>query len=198
MIKRKRVISIKYLVEGQTELNYIKDFVKEELGDDFKFSYENVKNGNYLSFEKILHRAKGTNNIYFVIVDLDRVKDSKEIQHLLRMIQACEFTSNFCNVFLSYKNFEIFLKSHFDNCKSLTEKLQCDHDDIKSNQNIYQTIKNKGGRYENTIKNLSKDNLCYCKITSKNTKLDKNKLMLKQSGLINFKSYCEYIKNNYN
>lgn len=65
---------------------------------------------------------------------------------------------------------------------------------LKSCKNIYQRIVKNGGSYENVINNLPKTNICYLKTSKVFVNLDKDKISNKQSALIIFKEYCEFIK----
>ena len=192
----KRKIVIKFIVEGQTEEHYLKHFRSEHLGDEFVFNITNVKNGNYKSFIKIIEQYRGTPIPIFVVADLDRATgDKTELGHLKKLCTSLSYVNKYSNIFLTYKKFETFLSAHFKDNTDVCSVLDVDSSDIKNNQNIYQTIKNKGGLYENTVKNLSKNNICYHKSNFTFPKeLDTTKIALKQSSLTFLKEYCEFLK----
>jgi hypothetical protein len=192
----KRKIVIKFIVEGQTEDHYLKHFRSEHLGDEFVFNITNVKNGNYKSFIKIIEQYRGTPIPIFVVADLDRAADDKtELGHLKKLCTSLSYVNKYSNIFLTYKNFETFLSAHFKNNADVCSVLGVNRCDIKNNQNIYESIKNKGGSYKNTTTNLSKNNICYHKSNFIFPKeLDTAKIAAKQSSLICLKEYCEFIK----
>ena len=160
----KRKIVINFIVEGQTEEYYLKHFRKEYLGDEFIFKIKNIKNGNYKSFIDILEQYRGTLIPIFVVADLDRaVSNNAELKHLKTLCAKLSHINKYSNIFLTYKNFETFLSAHFANGADICTVLDIDRCDIKSNQNIYDSIKNNGGCYENAIRNLGEANICYCK-----------------------------------
>jgi hypothetical protein len=194
----KRKITIKFIVEGQTEEYYLKHFKNEHLSDEFVFEIKNVKNGNYTSFISILEQYRGTSIPVFIVADLDRAANNNaELEHLKTLCTKLSHINKYSNIFLTYENFETFLSAHFENSADICRVLGIDRRDIKNNQNIYDFIRNNGGCYENTIRNLNEANVCYCKRNFVFPKhLDANKLATKQSSLIILKEYCEFLKNN--
>lgn len=192
----KRKITINFIVEGQTEEYYLKHFKNEYLDDEFVFKITNVKNGNYKSFIKIIEQYRGTSIPIFVVADLDRAtNNTTELEYLKKLCANLGYTNRYSNIFLTYTNFETFLSAHFKNNADVCSVLGVNRCDIKNNQNIYESIKNKGGSYENTTTNLSKNNICYHKSNFIFPKeLDTTKIALKQSSLTFLKEYCEFIK----
>lgn len=192
----KRKITINFIVEGQTEEYYLKHFKNEYLDDEFVFKIKNIKSGNYKSLIDILEQYRGTLMPIFVVTDLDRAAgDKTELGHLKKLCASLSHVNKYSNIFLTYKKFETFLSAHFKDNTDVCSVLDVDSSDIKNNQNIYQTIKNKGGLYENTVKNLSKNNICYHKSNFTFPKeLDTTKIALKQSSLTFLKEYCEFLK----
>ncbi len=199
MSKKLKKIKITVLLEGQTEKFYLEKFKNTYLSDEFVFEFINLKTGNYSEFSKKLEEYKGMENIVFVVVDLDKAENNQtEKENLKKMCKNITYINNKCNIFLTCKNFETFLSAHFENCNDICKLLKIDKKDIKNNENIYDTIIRNGGKYENTLKNLSKENLCYHKIDSKNPTLNIDKIQFKQSGLILLQEYCQYLKSNWN
>lgn len=194
----KQKITIKFIVEGQTEEYYLKHFKNEHLSDEFVFEIKNIKNGNYKSFIDILEQYRGTPIPVFVVADLDRaVNNNAELKYLKTLCTKLSYINKYSNIFLTYQNFETFLSAHFANSADICKVLDIDRCNIKNNQNIYDSIKNNGGCYENAIRNLSETNICYCKRNFIFPKqLDTNKITAKQSSLIILKKYCEFLKNN--
>lgn len=196
-IKPRRKIVV--ITEGQTEENYLRGFCSEYLSSDFSFEFINSKSGNYSAINKKIKKYQGTEQIIFVVADLDRLDDKKEFQSFEKMIKTLTYVNELCNIFLSYRNFETFLLAHFlPKSTNLVNALHKNGtDDIKNDKDIYNCIKRNHGCYENTIKNLNQNNICYKKTNRNFPKLDKTKITLTQSSLINLKSYCEFIKSSY-
>lgn len=191
---KKPKIKITILTEGKIEKSYLQKFKNEHLGDEFVFKFENLKSGNYSEFSTKLEEYRGTENIIFVVVDLDRaVNNTVELENLKQMCQKIKYINEKCNIFLTYENFETFLSAHFDKCSDICQYLNIDKKDIKNDENIYEKIIRNKGKYENTLQNLSKENLCYCKSDFQHTELDTNKISFKQSGLMLLKEYCELL-----
>jgi len=192
----KRKIVINFIVEGQTEKHYLQCFKDEHLGDEFVFKITNIKNGNYKNFIKTIEQYRGTLIPVFVVADLDRAAaDNVELEHLKKLCANLSRINKYSNMFLTYTNFETFLSAHFENNADVRVVLGVNSCDIKNNQYIYRSIKNRGGSFENTIKNLTENNICYHKSNFTFPKeLDTTKITLKQSSLILLKDYCEFIK----
>ncbi|MCZ6116577.1 RloB domain-containing protein [Campylobacter ureolyticus] len=193
---KKKIVVI---TEGQTEENYLRGFYNEYLINDFSFEFINSKSGNYSAINKKIKKYQGTEQIIFVVADLDRLDDKKELPSFEKMIKTLTYVNELCNIFLSYRNFETFLLAHFlPKSTNLVNALHKNGtDDIKNDKDIYNCIKRNNGCYENTIKNLNQNNICYKKTNRNFPQLDKTKITLTQSSLINLKSYCEFIKSSY-
>nr|DAJ62095.1 MAG TPA: RloB-like protein [Caudoviricetes sp.] len=193
---KKKIVVI---TEGQTEENYLRGFYNEYLINDFSFEFINSKSGNYSAINKKIKKYQGTEQIIFVVADLDRLDDKKELPSFEKMIKTLTYVNELCNIFLSYRNFETFLLAHFlPKSTNLVNALHKNGtDDIKNDKDIYNCIKRNNGCYENTIKILNQNNICYKKTNRNFPQLDKTKITLTQSSLINLKSYCEFIKSSY-
>lgn len=193
---KKKIVVI---TEGQTEENYLRGFYNEYLINVFSFEFINSKSGNYSAINKKIKKYQGTEQIIFVVADLDRLDDKKELPSFEKMIKPLTYVNELCNIFLSYRNFETFLLAHFlPKSTNLVNALHKNGtDDIKNDKDIYNCIKRNNGCYENTIKNLNQNNICYKKTNRNFPQLDKTKITLTQSSLINLKSYCEFIKSSY-
>lgn len=197
MSKKATRILINIICEGQTEISYMKNFAKNYLDDKIKINFINAKQGNYLSLAKIAGRFKATEQIVFVIADLDRLaNDKNELKHFEKLISTLKQVSNLCNIFLTYKNYETFLSAHFSPySNNLPQSLNKNgYDEIKNDDDIYECIKRNGGNFENTQRYFDENNLFYNKINDKFPKLHKDNIQKIQSNLINFIKYCNYIK----
>lgn len=194
MNKRKPKIAVEIIVEGQTEENYIKAFFRDVFRDIFVCKVRNLKGGDYLKAAKYLERYRGREVIVFVVLDLDRVEQNNELAHLRKLCENIKYIDKYANIFFTYTNFETFLSYHFSQNSNIAQILNTSIERIKSNERIYETIKNHGGSYDNTTGNFDRNNLCYDKIDTKFPELDVTKLALRQSGLMNLKDYCLFIK----
>ncbi|MGB2552220.1 TOPRIM nucleotidyl transferase/hydrolase domain-containing protein [Campylobacter sp. MOP51] len=187
-------ITIRLLVEGKTEENYLKRFKDKHLGNDFIFDIVNMKCGNYSNFITQVEQHRGTEIPVFVIADLDRATDASELKYLRKLCNSIRHVNKYSNIFLTFEKFETFLSAHFEKYINICQKLKIDNCDLKNDKNIYDAIIRNDGSYENTKIHLSKNNICYLKDSFSFPKLDEDKINLKQSGLIYFKSYCELLR----
>lgn len=195
MSKKSRNITINILVEGQTEKNYFTGF-KKELDNKFTFKITNMKSGNYSSF---VRSFKGTDQIVFIITDLDRaISDNNELNKLYKLIDELYKQNKLNNIFLSYKNFETFLAFNFYPFENNLKNRLClkDSKDIKNKENIYESIVSHNGCFDNCNKHFTQQDLFYSKIDNTKGIIIKENLYKKHSSLINFKKVCEYISKN--
>lgn len=108
MNKQKKII-VNFWYEGNTEEYYLKRLAKDFQGRNIKFEYKNLNGGNYKSICSKLERSQYTSNI-FIILDLDRATNEEEkrsLEKLIRIIKKMQ-----CKIFLTYKNFEDWLRFH--------------------------------------------------------------------------------------
>lgn len=193
-------ISVKIWCEGNTEEDYFKSLLCATQFKNIKLKYKNLKNGNYKSVKTLLDREKYYDKI-LIVIDLDRANNNREqeLQNLKNLIQTIEKIKNFL-LFLTYKNFEDWLRFHFvdsvkDSRESFYKKLgRTDESDFKANtKGLFNQITQHGGNIENAekyfgarIKDLFYDNI-------KKQIVDKNNIDKIQSNLYCFRELLNTI-----
>ncbi|RAZ51233.1 RloB domain-containing protein [Campylobacter hyointestinalis] len=197
MNKRKPRIKIEVIVEGTTEENYLKEFIKDSFDEILKFNFHNVKGGSYHSIAKKIRSFKGLSEVtIFIVTDMDRLANDENELNSFKIIlkELNEFRYSFA--FITYPNFEGFLSSHFDpyennilNRLNLNSKAE-----LKSKRDIYNHILKNDGSFNNIFKRYKNENLCWYKIDNKPV-FDKSKIRLEQSSFIYFIEYCDDLKN---
>ncbi|MDA3046882.1 hypothetical protein OFO10_06895 [Campylobacter sp. VBCF_06 NA8] len=198
MSKIRPKITIRVIVEGFSEENYINGLKSDLLGDEFCFKIENVKGGGYKEIYKKLAQFRGTQIPVLIVTDLDRAsQDTTELSNLANLIHKMQQFGKFNNIFLTFEKFETFLSANFNPfAKDFPKNLNCDLKDLKNKVDLYEFLKRNGGKFENAKRyfDIRSENLCFCKISDKKAKFDEEKVALIQSSFVNFAEYCEYIK----
>ncbi|RAZ24326.1 RloB domain-containing protein [Campylobacter hyointestinalis] len=197
MNKRKSRIKIEVIVEGMTEENYLKEFIKGDFNDGtFKFDFHNVNGGSYHSIAKKIRSFRGlSDSTIFIVTDIDRLaNDKNELSNFESMLKALnEFKHSFA--FITYPNFEGFLSAHFNPYENnILNRLNLSKGELKSKKDIYNHILRNGGNFNNIFKRYRKENLCCYKRENK-TIFDNSKTRLEQSSFICFIEYCDDLKN---
>ncbi|TWO22639.1 RloB domain-containing protein [Campylobacter hyointestinalis] len=198
MSKIKPRIRIEVIVEGMTEENYLKEFIKDRdrFDETLRFNFHNVKGGSYHSITKRIRSFKGLSEVtIFIVTDMDRLaNDENELNSFKIMLKELNgFRYSFA--FITYPNFEGFLSSHFDPYENnILNRLNLSKGELKSKKDIYNHILRNGGNFNNIFKRYRKENLCCYKRENK-TIFDKSKIRLEQSSFIYFIEYCDDLKN---
>lgn len=152
-------ISIKIWCEGKTEQNYFESMLPTLNVNFMNIKIETLKNGNYKPIKTLLEKEKYYDKI-LVIIDLDRANNDRqqELSNLKNLIQTIKKSKDIF-LFLTYKNFEDWLRFHFtDSAKnsreSFYEKIgKTDESDFKTNtKGLFNQITQHGGNIENAEK----------------------------------------------
>lgn len=193
-------ISVKIWCEGNTEEGYFKSLLCATQLKNIKLEYKNLKNGNYRPIKALLDKEKYYDKI-LIIVDLDKANSNRgqELSNLKNLIQTIKKLKDIF-LFLTYQNFEDWLRFHFvdsakDSRKKFYEKLgRTDENDFKKNtERLFEQITQHGGDIENAekyfgarIKDLFYDN-------TREQVIDKNNVDKIQSNLYCFRELLNKI-----
>ncbi|WP_179854165.1 RloB domain-containing protein, partial [Helicobacter pullorum] len=126
----------------------------------------------------------------FIVIDLDRANNNEiEIQELKKLISIIKKLKGQAFLFLSYKNFEVWLMYHFkDNSRNneanflKTMGFESSKDFKANSSNLYNQIVSKGGSIENAENYFRKRDL-FC---NRDCSINKNNINHIQSNLYYF------------
>lgn len=191
---REAIIKVKFLVEGDSEKYYFKEFLKFKKCS-ISLDIENINGGGYFSFTKNIMKNKKLYDIVIVIADLDKIENENEEKSLKELIELLEKLNIKNNIFLTFKNLETWQKATFPyKVKDLTIELGY-RGTSKAKKDIYQRLVNKGATYEIGQKNFKEKDLYYLKKELKSGMINENNKYKVQSNLIYFLEYLKDVLN---
>lgn len=144
---------ISLLCEGKIEKNYFLSYKQQsnfaniilEVKELPRADYKSVK--NYLLKNPYLGKP-------FVILDLDRLKDSNELKAFEELVREIKKQKGF--LFLTYPNFESWILAHFEKTNLQAIFSQKSHKDTKEflakESNLFEEIQKRGGMLERAIR----------------------------------------------
>lgn len=150
-------IKIQLWCEGNTEKHYFESLLPNLELKNIRIDYINLKGKPYKRIDIDLQREVNFNKI-MVVIDLDRADNKTELKYLVKLIQAIRNNKKSKDIFLflTYKNFEDWLRFHFvdsakDSRKNFYEKLgRTDENGFKANtKGLFSQITQHGGNIEN-------------------------------------------------
>lgn len=192
MTNSKKIIgNVLILCEGKTEEKYLRDLLRT-FPIFKKCNFKSGKKNSYKNFQYLLEKSRKIYDAFIIIMDLDRATaDQKELQHLENLITLIRKGKNKSHVFLTYLNFEDWLKHHFKPAlkkEKLLERLGFRNlDELKSKENLYQIIQKNNGKIENA-ENYFKNQPLYC---SRDLKTYSEHIRSIQSNLFYFRDYMK-------
>lgn len=192
---RKPLIKIKFLVEGATEKNYFRDFLKN-INYPLHLDIEDINGGGYSSFEREISKNKALYDIVIVIADLDRATTHiGEKERLFKLIELLEKLNIKNNIFLTFKNIETWQIATLPNknkVSNLSKELGYTGKS-KGKEDIYQRLLDKGASYSRGQENFKIENLFYLKNELEKGKINENNISKLQSNLIYFLEYLSKV-----
>lgn len=191
-------ITVQLWCEGKTEISYFESLLAhlKSKKSPINLKYENLEGGNYKSIKIALEKEKYFDKI-FIIVDLDRADKEEEFKNLQDLIKVIRKRLNNIFLFLTYKNFEDWIRFHFadkPNKKQLYEKFNVKNEkNFKKIKNLYKEIYSKGGNIQNAEEFFKTRSLFY-----NEGKTDKDNLGKIQSNLYSFRQILANISSSKN
>lgn len=180
---------ITFYCEGKTEKSYL-DSLLRSFSNPPKYDFRLGTKNSYKNWHSLLGRSEQLDDMAIIIADLDRVQqDAQELKHLEKLIQTLKKRKLKSHIFLTYLDFEDWLRHHFKPSipkKKLPQKLGCKSlDELKSKENLYESIRSNGGCIENAesyFRNLP----LFC---DRDFNLSLNDVNSLQSNLFYFRDY---------
>jgi hypothetical protein len=191
--RRKLETRVQFLVEGDTEEYYFKSYLKD-IKYQIKISIDNLKGGGYKAFLDKIYKNRSLYDVIIVITDLDRARELREKESLIKLIKLLQEENNRNNIFLTFKNIEDWQKATLNlKGKNFNEYLGYSGK-TKGQPDIYARIKNKGGSFENATGKFKEENLFFIKKDFNKGLIIESNLMKNQSNLIYFKEYLNQLE----
>lgn len=202
------------LCEGKTECMYFKGFQKtqrEKLKENnISLEIREAKNNSYSGINNYIQK-EFIDSYIFIIIDLDKAnKNSRELKNLKELIHSINKINSkskqpkekkHYHIFLSYENFEDWLKAHFSPCpniKNFLSKFNAKSiQDFKSNvkEDLYMKCE-KIENAEEYFKNRENNLFCRMEDSNKNKfEIDEKNVGKEQSNLYCFRDLIENFKN---
>lgn len=194
MMSKNRLKSkkITFYCEGKTEEFYLKSLLESfsNLPNPNRYEFRSKKQNSYKSWYSLLERSEQLSDTVIVVADLDRVQqNNQEFKHLEKLIRTLKKRKNKSHIFLTYLDFEDWLRHHFDppiQKQKLPQKLRCKNlDELKTKENLYKSIQNNGGCIKNA-ESYFKNFPLFC---DRDFNLSLNNINSLQSNLFYFRDY---------
>lgn len=190
---REPIVKIAFLVEGNTEEFYFKEFLKSE-GYSLHLDIENINGGGYFAFTREISKNKSLYDIIVVIADLDRATahngEKEKLSDLITLLEKLNIKNN---IFLTYKNIETWQTATLPyKIKDLSADLGYSGTS-KGKEDIFQRLSSKGATFEIGRKKFRKENLYYIKDSLEKGIINEENISKVQSNLIYFLEYLKDI-----
>jgi hypothetical protein len=192
-ITRKPNINIQFLLEGETEEYFFREYLKDS-GYKLRIQIDTLRSGSYRNFITHIEKNKSIYDIVIIVADLDRASPpDNELDNLKKLIRLLEGENPKNNLFLTYENLETFFSACLP--KLGTDNLETYlgySKGSKGKEDIYDRLKRKDIDFKLAGSKFRENDLFYVKKNFIKGVIDENNIRKKQSNLTYF---IEYIKN---